>query len=160
MVLGVILLSSCKASDAGPKDALCEDLARLHREIATIRAEAASAPYSPAPNLVAEGPVSAGSSGGSSPGRPVFSDASVELAKLANLQQALDRDAQAQRNAGQDDVADKVDALTEQVSFVVQVNTLEGVATGDAGTDPTVNMEAMAVAAGSAAACPSPSAGP
>jgi hypothetical protein len=80
----------------------------------------------------------------------------AQLAQLADLKLAFDGDAQAYRDAGQAELADKVSALSSQIDMVVQRNTLEGVGTNDSGTDPTVNIEKRAADAGAVAGCTGP----
>ena len=139
LVLGLLLVAACngapaEAPSAGPAESLCKNLAQLRQEIQSIRAAAAD-------------------SAGGLQGQVGSSDST---AKLAELKLAFDSDAQAYRDAGQPEVADKVSALADQIDMVVQRNTLEGVGTNDPGTDPTVNMEQRALDAGSMVSCPSP----
>ena len=142
LVLGLLLVAACngapaEAPSAGPAGSLCKNLAQLRQEIQSIRAAAAD-------------------SAGGLQGQVGSSDSTAKLAKLAELKLAFDSDAQASRDAGQPEVADKVSALADQIDMVVQRNTLEGVGTNDSGTDPTVNMEQRALDAGSMVSCPSP----
>ena len=141
-LLVLLLTTACGGgSKEGPStDAakpLCADLVQLRQEIDAIREGVSEEP-------------------GGLQGQVGTSESTAYLAGLADLQRKFTADAQQYRDAGQPDVADKVSALADQLGMVVQRNTLEGVGSGDPGTDPTVNVEQLAKGAGTAAGCPSP----